>query len=86
MANNTTKAASAEHKEQPATAEMKMNALLEKGKKKGKLTAKELVDALEDIEQDLGELLGELDLDADLGDENLLIDEDDSEEEKGDEE
>ena len=50
MANNTTKAASAEHKEQPATAEMKMNALLEKGKKKGKLTAKELVDALEDIE------------------------------------
>ena len=33
MANNTTKAASAEHKEQPATAEMKMNALLEKGKK-----------------------------------------------------
>ena len=46
----------------------------------------ETIDALEDIEQDLGELLEELNLDADLGDDNLLIDEDDDEEEKGDEE
>ena len=45
----------------------------------------ETIDALEDIEQDLGELLGELDLNEGLEDENLLIDEDDTEEEKGDE-
>ena len=46
----------------------------------------ETIDALEDIEADLGELLGDLNLDADLEGDNLLIDEDEDEEEKGDEE